>query len=220
VLYERWRQAIELTTGTLLGTGLLTPDGVSLVAALRERAQCRDAAAVPAEATEIVGEVALDNWLTWQLRHTVLDSAAVRLHAAAYQRGEPSGDLDAPATWLEEDSRKVEYVARSRVLHMRFQEPRRYRQVSAGALAELGAADALLIGGEAGAAVTAYRERLTAGPDPAAWIGLALAVHRLPAMSSRQPVFTSRLPLLSELHSCLAERGIRADPLDLADWLK
>jgi hypothetical protein len=150
----------------------------------------------------------------------VLDSAAVRLHAAAYQRGEPSGDLDAPATRLEEDSRKVEFVARSRLLHMRFQEPRRYRQVSAGAMAELGAADALLIGGAAGAAVSAYRERLTAGPDPAAWIGLALAVHRLPAMSSRQPVFATRLPLLSDLHSCLAERGIAADPLDLADWLR
>jgi hypothetical protein len=34
------------------------------------------------------------------------------------------------------------------------------------------------------------------------------------------PVFATRLPLLFEMHACLAERGIAADPLDLAAWFE
>jgi hypothetical protein len=222
VLYDRWRQAIELTTTALLGTGLLTSAGVEFVATLRDRGRCRASDTVSAEATEIAREVALDNWLTWQLRHTVLDATAVTVLAAAYQRGEPSGGLTMPAARFDDDIRKVDSIDRSRLLNMRFQEPRRYRQASAGAIAEFGPADALLIGGEAGEAgkaVTAYREQLAAGPDPAAWIGLALAVSRLPAMALPS-IFTDRLPLLFELHACLADQGIRADPLELAAWFE
>ena len=90
VLYERWRLTIELVTGALLEQGFLTPAGVRFVTALRERAQRRESGPVPAEAIEIAREVALDNWLTWQLRHTALDAAGVARLAAAYQRGERS----------------------------------------------------------------------------------------------------------------------------------
>ncbi len=219
VLYERWRQAIELTMGTLLESGLLTAAGIEFVTALRRRGGSGESAAVPAEAMEIASEVALDNWLTWQLRHTALDAAAAAALAAAYRRGESPGGMAAPAVRIEDDIRKVDSIARSRLLNMRFQEPARYRQVSATAIAELGAADSLLVGGKPTAAVAAYSEQLSTGPDPAAWIGLALAVHRLPAISSRQ-VFATQLPLLFELHACLADQGIRADPLELAAWFE
>jgi hypothetical protein len=76
-----------------------------------------------------------------------------------------------------------------------------------------------LVRGNAGAAAAAYREVLAAEPDPAAWIGLLLAIHRLPATSS-QPVFASRLPLLFEVHARLAKQGIHADPLDVAAWFE
>jgi HEXXH motif-containing protein len=217
VLYERWRQAIELTMGTLLESGLLTAAGIEFVTALRERGSCGESAAVSAEAMEIASEVALDNWLTWQLRHTALDTAAVAVLAAAYRQGESPGGMAMPAVRFEDDIRKVDSIVRSRLLNMRCQEPARYRQVSTAATAELGAADALLIGGQTHAAVAAYSEQLSTGPDPAAWIGLALAVNRLPAISSRQ-VFATRLPLLFEVHACLADQGIRADPLKLAAW--
>ena len=110
-------------------------------------------------------------------------------------------------------------MARSRLLNLRYQEPQRYRQLSAADLPELGAADALLVRGDASAAVAAYREELAAEPDPAAWIGLALAVHRLPA-SPAQPVFASHLPLLFEMHACLAAQGVHVDPLDVAAWFE
>lgn len=215
VLYERWRSTIELVTGTLLEKGVLTPTGVRFVTALRERARRQESGPVPAEAREVAREIALDNWLTWQLRHTALDPAGIERLAAAFKRGEPLGGQALPEAWIEDDIRKIDSIARSRLLNMRCQEPRRYRQLSAADLPELGAADTLLIHGNASAAAVAYREGLAVEPDPAAWIGLALAIHRLPAMSS-QPVFASRLPLLFEVHARLAEQGIHADPLDVA----
>jgi HEXXH motif-containing protein len=219
VLYERWRLAIELVTGTLLGTGRLTPTGARFVTVLRQRGQCQESSPVPAGAAEIAKEVALDNWLTWQLRHTALDAAGVAGLAAAYQRGEPLGGQPIPEARIVDDMRKVDSISRSRLLDMRFQEPQRYRQLCAADMPELSAADALLVRGNVNAAVAAYREKLAAEPDPAMWIGLALAVRRLPAMSS-WAALEARLPLLFEMHACLAGQGIHADPLDLAGWFE
>ena len=217
VLYERWRQAIELVSGSLLGRGCLTPAGVRFVTLLREQARRGASVLVSAEASAIAAEVALDNWLTWQLTHTALDAAGVARLAAAYRRGESAGGQAIPEGWIEADLRKVDSVVRSRLLNMRYQDPERFRRLSAGDLSELGAADALLIGGNASAAVAAYREALEAEPDPAAWIGLALALHRLPSAPSR-PAFAARLPLLFETHASLAGQGVRVDPVDLAAW--
>jgi HEXXH motif-containing protein len=219
VLYERWRLAIDLVAGPLLDQGFLTPVGVRFVTLLRERGQGEGADPVPAEAALIAREVALDNWLTWQLRHTAVDAAGVAGLAAAHQRGEPLSGQVLPGAWIEDDIRKVDSIPRSRLLNMRYQEPQRFRQLSAAGIPEMTVADAFLLEGDAGAAVAAYRAALAAESDPAAWIGLALAIHRLPAMSSRQ-VFATRLPLLLEMHAWLAGRGIAADPLDLAAWFE
>jgi HEXXH motif-containing protein len=220
VLYERWRMAIELVTSTLLGNGCLTPNGTRFVATLRERGLRGDPEPVPAEAIEIARDIALDNWLNWQLRHTAIDAAEVARLAAAYQRGEPLGDRALPAAWIKDDVREVDSaVARSRLLSLRYQDPQRYRQLSVADTDRLSAGDALLVRGDPSAAVTAYREGLAAGPDPAAWIGLALAVGRLPVHST-QPVLADQLPLLFEVHACLAGQRIHVDPLDLAAWFE
>jgi HEXXH motif-containing protein len=217
VLYERWRLAIELAVGFLLDEAPLTENGMRFVAVLRERGQRRESGPVPAEAAEIAREVALDHWLTWQLMHMAVDPARVAGLAAAYQRGEPRGDRVLPRAQIEEDIRTVESVTRSRLLNMRFQDPERYQQLAATGIPELSAPDALLVSGDADAAVAAYRAALAAGPDPAGWIGLALAMHRLP---SPPPALTAHLPLLSEMHACLARRGVRADPLEMAAWFE
>lgn len=219
VLYERWRLAGELVVGPLRDQGRLTPDGVRFITALSERRQHGAADPVPAAAAEIAREVSLDNSLTWQLRHTAVDAAGVKGLAAAYQRGERFGGQDLPASRIEDDVRKVDSILRSRLLNMRFQQPTRFSQMAAADIPDLGAADALFLQGDTNAAVAAYRAGLAAEPDSAAWLGLALAIHRLPAMSSR-PVFATRLPLLFETHACLAEQGIAADPLELAAWFE
>jgi HEXXH motif-containing protein len=219
VLYERWRSTIEPISGALLDKGFLTPTGIRFVTELRARGQRRPSPPVPVQAMQIAHEVALDNWLSWQLRHTALDPAVVADLAAAYQRGEPLGGQPLPKSWIEDDTRKVDSIARSRLLNMRYQEPQRYRQLCTADLPELGAADALLLRGNARAAVAAYRAGLTAEPDPAAWIGLALAIHHLQETSGR-PVFATRLPLLFEMHGRLADQGVHADPLDLAAWFE
>jgi len=219
VLYERWRLAIETVTGALLASGCLNPLGTRFVAELKERGRCPRSAAVPEEAAEIAREIALDNELTWQLSHRTLDASEVAALADAYRGGEPLGRRALPRAGLEDDIRKVDSIARSRLLNMRGQEPRRYRRLSASDLPGLHAADALLLGGNPGAALSAYREELAARPDPAAWIGLALAINRLPSMPL--PSACARhLPLLFEIHACLAGQGIHADPLDLADWFE
>jgi HEXXH motif-containing protein len=220
VLYERWRLAIERVTATLLSSGALTPTGIRFVTKLRERGQRGEPEPVPAEAIEIAREVDFDNWLIWQLRHTAVDSAEAAGLAAAYQRGETHGDRPLPAAWIKEDFRDVDSVIpRSRLLNMRYQKPRRYRELCDADLPGLGAADALLVRGNASAAVAAYRKGLHVEPDPAAWIGLALALGRLSAEAA-PPVLGMRLPLLFEVHACLAEQGTHVDPLDLAAWFE
>jgi HEXXH motif-containing protein len=219
VLFERWRLAIEMVVGSVLDEGLLTPLGVQFVTTLRERGRRGDTDPVPAEAAEIAREVALDNWLTWQLRHTAVNAIGVKGLAAAYERGEPFGRQAIPESWVEDDIRKVDSIPRSRLLNMRFQQPKRFTQLLATDLTDLGTADTLLFRDDLSGAVAAYRAGLAAEPDPAAWLGLALAVHRLPAMSLR-PVFATHLPLLFETHACLAEQGISADPLELAAWFE
>jgi hypothetical protein len=219
VLYERWRQVIAPVASSLLETGLLTPTGARFVTLLRERGQDRESGPVPAEATEIAREVALDNWLTWQLRHVVPDAVEVAALTAAYRRGEPLDGRTLPEAQIRDDFRKIDSIPRSRLLNMRHQEPARYRQLSDADVPELGAADALLVLGDTGAAVAAYRAKLAAEPDPAAWLGLALAVDRLPTASARA-VFFTHLPLLFEMHALLASQGIHADPLDLTAWFE
>ena len=218
-LYARWRSTIELVSDTLLGAGALTPDGVGFVTALRERGRRQAAEPVPAEAMELACEVALDHRLTWQLRHTALDARAVAGLVAAFLSGGRPVAQELPEARIEDDVRKVDSRARSHLLNMRFQEPQRYRRLSTAEISVLGPADALLFGGDASAAVAAYRERLAAEPDPAAWIGLAMAINRLPAMALR-PVFAAQLPLLFEMHKGLAEHGVHVDPLDVAAWFE
>lgn len=219
VLYERWRMVIGPVASSLLGTGLLTATGTRFLTVLGELGQGQETSPADAAATEIAREIALDNWLTWQLRHVAVDAAEVDLLAAAYGRGEPPGGRLLPEGRVEGDIRKTDSITRSRLLNMRYQEPSRFRQLSAANMPELGPADALLVLGNASAAVAAYREQLAAEPDPAAWIGLALAVARLPAASPR-PVLADRLPLLYETHARLAGHGIAVDPLDLAAWFE
>jgi HEXXH motif-containing protein len=214
VLYERWRSTIEPVCVTLLDAGALTQLGVDFVTALREREQRPRSEPVLAEASEMAAEIALDNWLTWQLRHVALDPGEVAGVTRAFLDGGQIG-VALPEARVERDIRKVDSLGRSKWLSMRLQDPQRYNRRSAADTAGLAAADALLIRGDASAAVAAYREGLIAQPDPAGWIGLALAINRLPTMTL-PAVFATQLPLLFELHASLAEHGVHADPLDVA----
>ena len=217
VMYERWRPTIELATTTLLKTGFLTPAGTRFVDMLRKRGQRMDAGSVPAVAKEIAGEVALNHWLTWQFRHTALAASGLASLIDAYQRGEALRDHVLPEAWIETDTRKVHPTTRSRLLNMRYLEPRRYGQSPVVDAPELSAADRLLICDRANEAVREYRNEIAADSQPESWIGLALAIHRLPATPLNE-IFTNHLPLLFEMHACLAGQGTSSDPLELAAW--
>jgi hypothetical protein len=219
VLYERWRSVIEPVARTLAESGFLTPAGVRFITVLRKCGRSQGPRPVSAESKEIAREVALDDWLTWQLRHVALDAAEVASLAAAYQRGEPLAGRVLPKARIEDDIREIDSLLRGRLLSMRYQEPQRYRQLCSAGIIGLSAADTLLVRGDASAAAEAYRVQLAAEPDPVAWIGLTLATHRL-ADNSLSRALTTRLPLLFEMHAYLVGQGIHADPLDLAAWFE
>jgi hypothetical protein len=217
VQFARWRAAVEDAVDTLLRTGCLTPEGVRFTSLLRDQEMTLGDEPVPGPALQIAREVALDHRLTWQIRHLATDAAAVSELADAYRRGEqPSRYQDHPRVWVQEDVRKLGSSVRSRLLNMSYLEPARYRELCADGMLPLSGADRLLLGRDADAAVRGYCDLITgsADPQPDAWVGLALALHRLPT-SALQDAFAAHLPVLFDLHCRL---GAGHDPLDVAGW--
>ena len=167
-------------------------------------------------AGEIAAQVALDHWLTWQVRHLAIDRAGVASIAAAYRRGESARDQVRPRTWIEEETREVGSTVRSRLLCMRYLAPALFRELWADGALGLSRADRLLMEGAADAAVQAYCDEIadSAGPRPDAWIGLALALHQLPSTAAEEAIGDD-IALILEVHSKL---GGLSNPLDLARW--
>jgi HEXXH motif-containing protein len=219
VMYEHWRPTIELCTSTLLKAGCLTVAGTRFVEMLRDRGRGLEPETVPAEAREIAAEAARDHWLTWQLRHMATDPDLVVDLAAAYRDGEPFHGQALPEFRVEEDTRKVDSTVRSRLLEMRYLDPRRYRELCTTDMPGISAADGLLFQRMADAAVEAYRDEISVAldPQPGSWIGLALAVCRLAPMPLRE-IFDTRLPFIFDVYTWLRGHGIQRDPLDVAAW--
>ncbi len=217
VHFARWGPAIDLAVQTLLETGCLTPAGVRFAELLRARGRELASGSVPAEAGAIAEEVALDHWLTWQIRHMATDPATVARLATAYRNGEPRPGCLQLAASIAEDVRKAGSAVRSRLLSMRYLAPARYCELHADGVLPLDEPDRLLLAGSTDAAAQAYRDLIagSAEPEPDAWIGLGLALHRQPA-SPLQAAFVTRLALVFDVHARL---GRRTDPLDLAGWL-
>ena len=219
VMFERWRSTIGPSLATLVRTGCLTEDGLAFVSMLRDEGQRLESEPVPVGARAVATDVALDHWLTWQLSHMTISADEVTGLAAAYQRGEPLSDQALPEVRIEEDARKVGTAVRGQLLRTRYLEPRRSREQGLAETPGLSAADALLLSGQASAAVRAYRDEIlaTLDPVPEAWIGLAHAAQRLdqtPSLSA----FATRLPVVFDVHACLVAEGVRSDPLELAAW--
>ena len=216
VQFARWRAAIEGAVDTLLRTGCLTPEGVRFTGQLRDQERALADEPVPGSALQIAGEVALDHRLTWQIRHVATDTTAVAKLADAYRQGEPFSQQDRPEVWVQEDVRKLGSSVRSRLLNMSYLEPARYRELCADGVLPLSGPDRLLLGRDAETAMRGYRDLITgsADPQPDAWVGLGLTLHRLPA-SALQDAFAADLPVLFDVHSRL---GAGYDPLDLAGW--
>jgi HEXXH motif-containing protein len=213
--FARWRSTIGTTARTLLQPGCLTQAGKRFVRVLEDQGKSLGAEHLPEVPLRIAEAVALDHWLTWQVRHMATDTEAVAGLAAAYRLGEPFRD-PASGARIEEDTRKVGSDVRTRLLNLRYLEPARYRELLASRIPELSEADHLLFSGEPDKAVRAYRDQIagSAGPLPDAWIGLALAVHQL-GQSPLQAAFATRLALILDVHTHLDDR---TDALELAGW--
>lgn len=219
VMFERWRSTIGPSTATLMRTGCLTEDGIRFVSMLGNEGRRLKSEPVPADATAVATDVALDHWLTWQLSHMAVAAADVAGLAAAYQRGEPPQECAPPEVRVEGETRKVNSSVRAELLRMRYLEPRRSREQGVAETPGLSAADELLLSGQAAAAVQAYRNEILAAADPLpeAWIGLAHAARGL-GQAPYLPALATRLPVVFDVHACLITQGVRSDPLELAAW--
>ena len=222
VLYERWRPTVEATCDTLLKLDdCLTPEGVRFVRALQEQGRRLESGSpVPDRARDMAEEVALDHQLTWQLRHETVDPAALVTASTAFLRREPLDRELVSAGRVEAYTRPVGGVARSRLLAMRHLDPRRFRDLRGSCEPPLSPADDLLLDGRASEAAQAYRAEILSAdsPVPHSWVGLAVAACRT-AAPLPQEAFATSLPLLFEMHCRLADKGVKSDPMDLADWL-
>jgi HEXXH motif-containing protein len=214
--FARWRPAITAAVDTLRGTGCLTAEGERFTELMRAAGERFADEPVPAAAFQVAREASLDHWLTWQIQHVAIDPVGAARLADAYRAGAPHPAEDLPATWIQEDVRKLGSSVRSRLLNMRYLEPARYRELLDGGTIPLHEPDRLLLIRAAEAAVRGYRDLISESPDPQpeAWVGLALALHQLPA-SPLADTFATHLPVLFEVHGRL---GAACDPLDLAGW--
>jgi len=217
VQYARWRSVIEPTTRALMQAGCLTEDGRRFADRLCVRAAELTAVPVPGTALSMAAEAALDHRLTWQLRHQAIDVGATADLASAYRRGEPGPGPELPRSWTDRrDVRPVEAGLRSRLLAMRYLTPGRYRKK----VEKADHADGLLLAGKSKKAIRAYRDRIISSldPQPAAWIGLALALNQVPDEPFKN-IFATQLALIFDIHGHLgSEDGLR-DPIHLARWL-
>lgn len=75
--------------------------------------------------------------------------------------------------------------------------------------------------GRADEAGLAYRAEILSAesPVPHSWVGLAVAARRV-ASPLLRAAFATSLPLMFEVHCCLASKGVKSDPMDLAAWLR
>jgi HEXXH motif-containing protein len=216
VQFARWNPAVDTAVNTLLGTDCLTPAGVRFATMLRAEGHELASGPVPDQAQAIATEVALDHWLTWQIRHTAVDANHVTRLVAAYRRGEPCPEEASGGLRVSLDTRKADTTTRSRLLNMRYLDPARYRSLCAANTLPLSHADRFLLERQTSAAIEAYRDLIADSPDPQpdAWIGLGLAFHQLPP-SPLQATFAAHIPVMFEVHGRLADR---TDPVMLAGW--
>ena len=215
VQFARWRSALGVAVDTLLRTGCLTPQGGRFIGLLRARSRVLADEPVPSPADQLAREAALDHELTWQMRHVATAAAAAANLADAYRQGRPFPE-DHPRVSIQEDVRKLSSSVRSRLLNMSYLEPARYRELCVEGVLPLSEPDRLLLDRDCEAAVRGYRDLIagSADPQPDAWVGLALAVHELPA-SPLRGAFATALPVMFDVHTCL---GAGCDPVDLASW--
>ena len=219
--FARWRSTIGPTVRTLQESGCLTPAGQRFTDMIQHEGEVLDAEYLPEVPQQIAAEIALDHWLTWQVRHMATDPAGVACLADAYRRGTPFRHLPPVKTWVAEDTRKISSDKRSRLLNLNYLAPARHREVRSTGSVDLSVADDDLISGRTPQARDAYRAQITssADPEPDAWIGLALALNRLrPSSPGAAPA--TDLALMIDVHTYLVQSspGEQVDPLALASW--
>ncbi|WP_327286858.1 aKG-HExxH-type peptide beta-hydroxylase [Streptomyces sp. NBC_01198] len=211
----------------LLASGRLTAEGAGFVGEMARRLRAWRADEVPAEARRLGLSASFEHRTTWEVRHVLVDPAALHELAARWNARRPAALAD--RSWPPYRVRPADRRGlhpRSRLLTLRYADPARFRDLlgaenpsGTGALG-LGPADAALLRDDLPAAAAGYLDALRRRPcGPEVWSGLALAVRG--RRDDPAAAFLSRrVPLVSAVHTALhTASGETADPLALAGWL-
>jgi hypothetical protein len=196
--FARWRAAVLTAADGLLAAGGLTAAGTRFVTAMRAEVLPWLDEPVPADIARLAAAANADHHLRWRLRHRHVQPRDAELAAEAWSHGRR-----APAITTElraAPRRALEASSRLDLVHATLR----------GTPAEATEADRAHVRGDAGAALSAYRERVGLDPaDEAAWAGLAL--------SGSAGMLRDAPEVVAAVYRALGDR--RVDPLALADWL-
>jgi hypothetical protein len=196
--FARWRAAVLTAADGLLAAGGLTAAGTRFVTALRAEVLPWLEEPVPADIARLATAANADHHLRWRLRNRHVRPRDAELAAEAWSQGRT-----APAITAElraAPRRALEASSRLDLVHATLR----------GTPATATEADRAHVRGDAGAALSAYRERVVLDPaDGAAWAGLAL--------SGSDRMLRDAPEVVAAVYRALGDP--RVDPLALAGWL-
>jgi HEXXH motif-containing protein len=228
VEFVRWRTLVAQAADTLADSGVLTEEGRELVSALRAELSQWQNEGVPRPACSYAEDLGIDHRVRWRLRNLIPDSAAIdSLAAAWFRRAQPSFPLAAiDVTIRQGPLPSAADNTRSYLLALRYRDPAGFRSWASRDVTTAGQdcgyqwldhADIALAGGDHATAAEAYRRRIVAGADPAAWAGLAVArTHTGPIEVAN--VLTARPEVAAALYNHLRD-GYQPDPDRVVAWL-
>jgi hypothetical protein len=226
--FARLRTITSRAAETLARSGVLTEAGQDLLVRIRTQLAAWLDQPVPSFATEHAMDASTDHEVRWRLRHLSPDPDLITALASAWRRGGPPPVPPSEVAVQLNPARPPPPSANTRayLLSLRYRDPAELRRWLAGGGTEADGpfpagradpADAALIDGRYSAAAAGYIQRITAGKDHDAWVGLAVTRRRM-GPSGLATLLAERPEVLVTVHDRLRD-GARVDPDALATWL-
>lgn len=224
--FARMRAEVSGALETLLNSGRLSEHGIRFVAAMAAWLASWEDPPMPQEPAELADQEITDHGLRWRLGNARPDHRRIEDNVTAWLRDEPSPlPFDAVAAEVLPGERKQDrgQRGRSRLTHIRLEDPRRFSRIVRGTAplpSEATDADLAFVAGDDAEAVRRYCRQITAHPERTEqWAGLGMACRRL-ADDSVGRMLTTRPEVASAVYlRIVAVSRTRPGPLDVAGWL-
>jgi HEXXH motif-containing protein len=218
VEFARERRAALRVARGLAGQAALTDAGRCLVTAMVSGLNTWQQDAVPAWAEAMACEAAAEHWLRWRLAHLRPHARTVEVLARAWVAGAPQATAAAPLPVTVVPWTRAVPDGRSRLLALRYRDPRRLRRELRDG-ARVDASDAALLRGDAAGARAGYLNETRPGVNAGGWVGLIIARRRL-AGRQAEWVLAEQPDVIAAVYERVTElTGVCPDAEALITWL-